>query len=56
MVDTLHEHQLPVGPFGVGLILEGPAQLLDGDIPLQVVVVRRTERFEFRQESVISLI
>lgn len=40
MVDTLHEHQLPVGPLGVSLILKGPAQLLDGDISLQVVVVR----------------
>lgn len=40
VVDTFHEHQLPVGPLGVGLVLEGPAQLLDGNVPLQVVVIR----------------
>lgn len=42
VVDTFHEHQFSVGPFCVSLILEGPAQLLDGDVPLQVVVVRWT--------------
>lgn len=31
MVHTLEEHQLPVGPFGVGLVLKGPAQLLHRD-------------------------
>ncbi len=43
VVDTFHEHQFSVGPLRVGLILKRPAQLLDGDVPLQVVVVRRTE-------------
>lgn len=52
MVDTLHEHQLPVGPLGVGLVLKGPAQLLDGDISLQVVVIRRARRLAFRREVV----
>lgn len=42
VVDTFHEHQFSVSPFCVSLILEGPAQLLDGDVPLQVVVVRWT--------------
>lgn len=40
VVDTFHEHQFPVGPFGVSLVLKGPAQLFDGDVPLQVVVIR----------------
>ena len=40
VVDTFHEHQFPVGPFRVSLILERPAQLLDGDVPLKVVVIR----------------
>lgn len=39
MVDAFHEDQLSVGPFGVSLVLKGPAQLLDGDVPLQVVVI-----------------
>lgn len=43
VVDALHEHQLSVGPLGMGLVLKGPAQLLDGHVSLQVVVVRRTE-------------
>ena len=42
VVDTFHQHQFPVGPLCVSLVLKRPAQLLDGDIPLQVVVVRRT--------------
>lgn len=42
VVDTFHEHQFSVGPFCVSLILKWPAQLLDGDVPLQVVVIRRT--------------
>lgn len=40
VVDTFHEHQLSVGPFCVSLILKGSTQLLDGDISLQVVVIR----------------
>lgn len=42
MVDTFHEHQFSVGPLCVSLILKGSTQLLDGDVPLQVVVVCRT--------------
>lgn len=51
MVDALHEHQLSVGPFCMGLVLEGAAQFLDGDVFLQVVVVRRTEA-EKEEETV----
>lgn len=41
MIDTLHEHQLPVGPLGVGLILKGPTQLLNGDVSFQGLVKSR---------------
>ena len=40
VVDTFHEHQFSVGPFGMGLILKGPTQLLNCDVPLKVVIVR----------------
>lgn len=43
VVDTFHEHQFSVSPFCVSLILKRSAQLLDGDIPLQVVVIGWTE-------------
>lgn len=39
MIDTFHEHQLPVRPLGVGLVLERSAQLLDGYISVQDSVV-----------------
>ena len=42
VIDTFHEHQFSVGPLGMGLVLKGPAQLLNGHIPLKVVVVCRT--------------
>lgn len=36
----------------MSLILKGSAQLLDGNVPLQVVVVRRTGVKEHRRNSV----
>lgn len=42
VVDAFHEHQLPVRPLGVGLVLEGSAQLLDGHISVQDSVVACT--------------
>lgn len=39
MIDTFHEHQLPVRPLGVGLVLERSAQLLNGYISVQDSVV-----------------
>ncbi len=44
MVDQLHELELPVGPLGVGDVLEGPAQLLDGHVLLGHAVVGGTAR------------
>lgn len=49
VIDTFHEHQLPVRPLGVGLVLERSAQLLDGYISVQDSVVagaagRETQR------------
>lgn len=41
MIDALHEHQLPVCPLGVGLVLEGSAQLLDGHVSVQDSIVAR---------------
>lgn len=41
VIDTFHEHQLPVGPLGVGLILKRPTQLLDGDVSFQSLVKSR---------------
>lgn len=42
VIDAFHEHQLPVRPLGVGLVLEGSAQLLDGHISVQDSVVACT--------------
>lgn len=42
VIDAFHEHQLPVCPLGVGLVLEGSAQLLDGHISVQDSIVART--------------
>lgn len=39
VIDTFHEHQLPVCPLGVGLVLEGSAQLLDGYISVQDSII-----------------
>lgn len=39
VIDTFHEHQLPVSPLSVGLVLEGSAQLLDGYISVQDSVI-----------------
>lgn len=41
MIDTFHEHQLSVGPLGMGLILKRPTQLLDGDVSFQGLVKSR---------------
>lgn len=50
MIDTFHEHQLPVCPLGMGLVLEGPAQLLDGYISVQNSVVARTAEGKTREQ------
>lgn len=42
VIDTFHEHQLPVCPLGMGLVLEGSAQLLDGYISVQDSIIART--------------
>lgn len=42
MIDAFHEHQLPVRPLGMGLVLEGSAQLLDGHVPVQDGIVAGT--------------
>lgn len=42
VIDAFHEHQLPVCPLGVGLVLEGSAQLLDGYISVQDTIIART--------------
>lgn len=42
MIDTFHEHQLPVRPLGMGLVLEGSAQLLDGHVSVQDSVITST--------------
>lgn len=44
VVDALQKHQLPVGPLGVGLVLEGPAQLLHCHREAQDRVERRAFR------------
>lgn len=41
MIDTFHEHELPVCPLSMGLVLEGSAQLLDGHISVQDGIVAR---------------
>lgn len=41
VIDAFHEHELPVCPLGMGLILEGSAQLLDGHISVQDGIVAR---------------
>lgn len=41
VIDTFHEHELPVCPLGMGLVLEGSAQLLDGHISVQDGIVAR---------------
>lgn len=41
VVDALHEHQLSVRSFGMGLVLKGSTELLDSDVPLQDVVICR---------------
>lgn len=38
MIDAFHEDQLSERPFGVGLILKWPTQLLNGDISFQDLV------------------
>lgn len=42
VIDAFHEHQLSVCPLGVGLVLEGSAQLLDGYISVQDTIIART--------------
>lgn len=44
MINTFHEHQLPVRPLGVGLVLERSAQFLDGYISIQDSVVAGAAR------------
>lgn len=41
VIDAFHEHELPVCPLGMGLVLEGSAQLLDGHISVQDGIVTR---------------
>lgn len=41
VVDALHEHQLSVRPFGMGLVLKGSTEFLNSDISLQDVVICR---------------
>lgn len=42
VIDAFHEHQLPVRPLGMGLVLEGSAQLLDGHVSVQDSIVACT--------------
>lgn len=42
VIDAFHEHQLPIRPLGMGLVLEGSAQLLDGHISVQDSIVACT--------------
>ena len=46
VIDTFHEHQFPVCPLGMGLVLEGSAQLLDGHISVQDSIVAGTAEEE----------
>lgn len=41
VIDTFHKHQLAVRPFGVRLVLERSAQLLDGHISVEDSVITR---------------
>lgn len=41
VIDTFHKHQLAVRPFGVRLVLERSAQLLDGHISVEYSVISR---------------
>lgn len=41
VVDALHEHQFPVRPLGVRLVLEWPTELLYCHVPLQDVIICR---------------
>lgn len=52
MIDTFHEHQLPVRPLGMGLVLEGSAQLLDGYISVQNSIIARTADRHGEREGV----
>jgi len=38
VIDTFEQHQLPVGPLGMGLVLERPAELLHCHRNTQVCV------------------
>lgn len=51
VIDTFHEHQFPICPLGVGLVLERSAQLLDGDISVQNSIIARTGRRENHREQ-----
>lgn len=54
MIDTFHEHQFPVCPLGMGLVLEGSAQLLDGHISVQDSIVARTAEEEKKNKRKVD--
>lgn len=41
VVDTFHQNQFSVGPFGMGLVLKGSAKFLNCNISFKDVVIRR---------------
>lgn len=42
VIDAFHQHQLPVRPLGMGLVLERSAKLLDSHISVQDSIVACT--------------
>lgn len=40
VVDTFHQDQFSVGPFGVGLVLKGSAKFLNCNISFKDMIVR----------------
>lgn len=53
VIDTFHEHQLPVRPLGMSLVLERSAQLLDGHVSVQDGIIARTAEKNNTDISVI---
>lgn len=56
MIDTFHEHQLPVRSLGVGLVLEGSAQFLDGHVSVQDGIVAGTAEGKQRKRYSLFII
>ena len=51
VIDQFHELEFPVGPLGMGHILEGPTQFLYGYILLSHTVIRSTGKEHQKEED-----